>query len=296
MNNYQDHPLIGAVDIDSAMNMLWSFYKKYFIGLYLISVVMSLLTSLFTVKMNMGALQSTTDPSEMLELMKGMAGPYMLMILISLVIGVLLHSWVMEKPMSAADFAPAVLKRSLVAMIPYLITMTIFIIIAFVATTIGLVLLVLPGLFAIFYFATIMLFAMPVTLMETRNPFTVISRSFTLAHKNLWPNLGWTAVVILITLVITLAISALIMLPFSGSFIKSLTNPEEVSSMLELSRNPLYIGFTTLTSSLIIPVMPIFAFILYFRNRGDEVAVEISTKTDTTVRVEDLYPKMPKES
>ena len=293
MNNYQNHPLIGAVDLDSAMTMLWSFYKKYFIGLYLISVVMTLLSSIFAAGIDVAALQSTTEPSELLELMKGMAGPYMLIILVSLVIGVLLHAWVMEKPISDGDFVSSLLRKSLIALIPYLAVMIVISIIAVVLITIGLVLLVLPGLFAIFYISTVMIFAMPVTLMESRNPLTVISRSFTLVHKNFWPNIGWVAVVTLIILVISLVIGALVMLPFTGTFIRSMTNPSEVSSMLELSRKPLYIIFSALSTSLITPVLPIFAFILYFRNRGDEVAVEISTETNTAVRVEDLYPKMP---
>ena len=36
MNTYQNHPLAGAVDIDSAFNKLWYFYKKYFLGLYIL--------------------------------------------------------------------------------------------------------------------------------------------------------------------------------------------------------------------------------------------------------------------
>ncbi len=48
MNHYQNHPLAGAIDLDSAMTKLWSFYKKYFIGMYLISVAMALISSLIT--------------------------------------------------------------------------------------------------------------------------------------------------------------------------------------------------------------------------------------------------------
>jgi len=95
--------------------------------------------------------------------------------------------------------------------------------------------------------------------------------------------------------VISLVIGALIMLPFTGSFIRSLTNPGEVSSMLEISRNPLYIVFTALTSSIITPVLPILAFIVYFRNRGDEARAEMAMENDSKVKVEDLYPQMPEE-
>jgi hypothetical protein len=293
MNNYQSHPLAGAADLDSAINKLWSFYKKYFIGLYVISVVLSLSSSLITSGLDLAALQGTTDPNEMLELMKGMAGPYALIMLISLVFGVLLHVWVLEKPMSGPDFLPVLIKRSVVALFPYLAVMIIFTLIAVVLTSIGLILLVLPAFFAIFYIATVMLFALPLTLVESRNPATVVTRSFKLAHSHLWPNMGWVTVVILIVLVASLVIGAIIILPFTGSFIKSITNPEEAGAMLEMSRNPLYIGLSALMTSLVTPVMPILAFILYFRNRGDEVLAEITTDSEPAVRVEDLYPPMP---
>lgn len=296
MNNYQNHPLAGAVDLDSAMTKLWSFYKKYFVGLYLISVIMGLLSSVLTSGIDVATLQSTTDPAEMLEMLKGMAGPYLLIILVSLVVGVLLHTWTLEKPAEDPGFVSSLLKKSLMALIPYMVTMIILTLIAVVLTTVGLILLVLPGLFAIFYISTVMIFAMPVTLIETGNPFTIISRSFTLAHKNLWPNMGWVAVAILLLVVISLALGALIMLPFTGSFIKSITSPGEVSSMLEIAHNPIYIIFSALTSSLITPVLPILAFIIYFRNRGDEAAEVIATENDASVKVEDLYPRMPEES
>ncbi|MBE0677846.1 MAG: hypothetical protein IH592_03690, partial [Bacteroidales bacterium] len=95
MNNYLNHPLAGAADLDSAMIKLWSFYKKYFTGLFIISVVLALISSLITSGLDLAALQGTTDPSEMFEIMKGMAGPYALIMLVSLVFGVLLHAWVL---------------------------------------------------------------------------------------------------------------------------------------------------------------------------------------------------------
>ncbi len=296
MYNYQNHPLTGATDLDSAMTMLWSFYKKYFIGLYLISVVLSVLSSLITAGIDINAFQSTTDPAEMLALLKGMAGPYLMIVLVSLLTGVFLHTWVLEKPKGDPSFVSSLFKMSLTALVPYLAAMFIFSVIAVVLTSVGMMLLILPGLFALFYICTVMMFAMPVTLTETRNPFTVISRSFSLAHRNLWPNMGWVAVIILILVIISLVIGALTTLPFTGSLISSLTNPEEASSMLDLAKNPVYIGITALTSSLVTPVLPILAFILYFRNSNDEEPVTIDSEADSSVKVEDLYPKMPEDN
>ena len=293
MNTYQNHPLAGAVDLDSAFNKLWNFYKKYFVGLYLISVVGSLLSSLFVSGIDLASIQATTDPVEMLEKMKGFAGPYALTILVSLVIGVLLHAWVLEKPAGEPGFITTVLRSALAAIVPYLVAMIIFGILTVLLVSVGLVILVLPGLFAVFYMLTVGLFVMPVTLVETRNPFEMLSRSFRLAHRNLWPNMGWVVVVILIMIVVTMVLGALVMLPFTGSFIKSIANPEEAGAMLEMTRNPVYIGLSALTGGLVTPVMPILAFLLYFRNRAEEVVIEVTTENDNAVRVEDLYPPMP---
>jgi hypothetical protein len=73
MNNYQNHPLAGAVDLDSAMVKLWAFYKKYFLGLYIISVVMALLTGILSSRFDLASFYSvdTTDYTEMLKMMKG---------------------------------------------------------------------------------------------------------------------------------------------------------------------------------------------------------------------------------
>lgn len=295
MNNYQNHPLTGAVDIDSAMTKLWAFYKKYFLGLYLISIVIGLISSLITSDLDFAALQTTTDPNEVLEMMKGMAGPYALLMVVSLIAGIFLHAWVLEKPLGEPDFISTVLKKSLVALVPGLVVMIILLIITTVLTTIGTILLVLPGLFALFYMFTVMLFAIPVILTETRNPITVVTRSFKLAHSHLWPNMAWAVVVALILIVASVVIGAIIMLPFTGTFIRSLTNPEEAAGILELSRNPLYIVISVLGTALVTPVMPILAFILYFRNRGDEVLAEMTTEVEQAVRVEDLYPQMPEK-
>ena len=293
MNTYQNHPLAGAVDLDTAFNKLWYFYKKYFVGLFLISVVGSLLSSLFIAGLDLSSLQATTDPAEMLAKMKGLAVPYALALLVSLVLSVLLHAWVLERPAGEAGFTSVLLKKSLIVLVPYLAAMIFFGVMTVMLVSIGIVLLVLPGLFAIFYMATVGLLVMPVMLTETRNPLEALTRSFRLTHRNLWANMGWVIVVILIIVVVSLVLGAIVMLPFTGSFVRSIANPEEAAAMLEMTRNPVYIGLSSLTGGLVTPVMPILAFLLYFRNRGEEVVAEVTTDNDTTVKVEDLYPPMP---
>jgi hypothetical protein len=195
--------------------------------------------------------------------------------------------------MGQEDTIPKVLKNSLVALVPVFIVVIVFAIAGAMLTTIGLVLLILPGIFAMLYVFTVAIFALPVTLTESRNPGLIISRSFSLAHNKFWPNMAWVIVVALIVIVISMVIGGLIMLPFTGTFIKALSDPGEAASMLEMAKNPLYIGLNALATSLVAPVFPILAFILYFRNSEEVRAFEIKPEEGNTLKVEDLYPKMP---
>jgi hypothetical protein len=293
MHNYQNHPLAGASDLDSAMTKLWDFYKRYFVGMYIISFMLALISAVFSASLDLAAIQTTTDPEEMIKMMKDMIGPYSLIVVVSLIFGVLIHTWILERPLGRENVIATTLRRSIQAFIPYLIVVIVLGIAGSIVTAVGLVLLVLPGLFAVFYVLTIAIFALPVTLVESRNAATVISRSFSLAHRNLWPNMGWVIVVLLIIIVISLVMSSLIMLPFTGSLLRSLTDPAEAGALLEMVKNPVYIVISSLTTALITPVLPILAFILYFRNNAGQPVSVASEEDDNRVKVEDLYPEMP---
>ncbi len=294
MKSYHDHPLTGATDIDSAFNKLWSFYKKYFAGLWLISVAASLLSSLLLSGIDTTSMQGITDPQELIAFLKPYRVPYLLALLVTLLLSLLLHAWILLRPGSSEGYLGELLKVSLTTLIPYMAVMIIVIVSATMLISIGLVLLILPGLFALFYMITVGLFVMPVMLTETTSPLKAFARAFRLTHTRLWPNVGWVTVMILMLVVVAIMISAITMVPFTGSLIRSLGNHEEAATAVELARNPLYIGVSSLTGALVTPVLPILAFILYFRSRGTGEAVTVTESTESQrVRVEDLYPKMP---
>lgn len=295
MNDYQNHPLAGADDLDSAMSKLWAFYKKYFVGMYIISVAMALLSGIITSGFDMSALYSgyTGDPQQLLEMMKGMVVPYSLLLIVTFVFGVFLHAWVLERPLGQENTILKALKNSLIALIPVLIVIIVFGIAGAIMTTIGLVLLVLPGLFAVLYISTVLIFALPVSLIETRNPGLIISRSFGLAHNRFWPNIAWVIVLALIVIVIAIVIGGLTMLPFSGTFMKALADPGDATAMLEMAKNPLYIGISAFATALVTPVFPILAFIMYFSNTKENPADLATPEDENKVKVEDLYPRMP---
>jgi len=153
---------------------------------------------------------------------------------------------------------------------------------------------------------TLFLFFLPVLLVEGTNIGNAISRSFRLAHKGFWSNIGWTAVLILIVLVISLILSMIIMIPFSGSFFKVLADPAEAANVTSFITNPLYIILGALANAIVFPLLPIFGTILYFNGRakeekGTEAETGATPVTDGDdqgeVKVEDLDTKpLPEEN
>jgi len=290
METYTSHPLKGATDLDSSMNMLWEFYKKHFVVLYAISVIAALASSFITSGIDLTALQSTKDPMEMLAIYKEMAVPYLLLLLVSVVFSIIMSAYILDKPVEEQYSFMGSLKKSAVALFPYLCAIIIIGFTGVMLISLGLVLLVLPGIFAAFYLLTVYFFTVPVALIESRNPGFIITRSLHLTHKNLWRNIGWSSVIILIILIVAVVISTLSALPFTGTLIKSISDP---AAGVEMSKNPVHIIISSLTGALITPVIPIMAFILYFRNAENIKPVTTAENYEGPVRVEDLYPKMP---
>jgi hypothetical protein len=85
-----------------------------------------------------------------------------------------------------------------------------------------------------------------------------------------------------------------------------LFNPEEATKMLDMATNPVFIAVSSLAGAVTMPLMPIFALILYFNGKAGEKKSESESgsesgiKTDAgnsanpdegRIRVEDLYAK-----
>lgn len=95
-------------------------------------------------------------------------------------------------------------------------------------------------------------------------------------------------------IIISLIFSSLILLPFSGSLLKSVFNPSTAGSLVDVTSNPLFIILSAAVNALIMPVMPIFACILYFNSiagEGQGQSVSKEEPVSDKVKVEDLYAK-----
>jgi hypothetical protein len=294
MDQFSSHPLYRKHNIDSAMSSLWEFYKKKFLSLFIISLVMSLVMQYASTFVNIKEIQTVTDPMIMLEMLKGYIVPILIISLVNLLFTTILQYYIIYSPLNSEDNILVTLLKSLKYYIPYLIIMVLLALAGVVAIVLGILALVIGVFFSILYLMTLYLFILPIMMVEGANIGNTISRTITLAHRNFWSNIGWVAVFIIILIVVSVIFSGIVLLPFTGNFVKTIMNPEDATNLVDMTTNPLFIILSAVVGALTLPLMPIFACILYFNGKAGEdqgQTVAPVNPENERVRVEDLYAK-----
>ena len=294
MDKFSNHPLYRRHNIDSAMNSIWDFYKKNFVSLFIMSLVMSLAIQYASSMVNMKELSAITDPVLLLEKIKGFMIPILIISLINLLFSTILQYYVIFNPIDPENTVLTSVVRSMKYFIPYLIIMVLLAFAGTIAIILGIFVLIVGAFFAMVYVATIYLFILPVMMVEGLNIGSTITRTITLTHKHFWSNIGWVSIFIIIMLVISVIFSGIILLPFTGSFIKTIVNPEDATKLADVSAKPMFIILSAIVNALTLPLMPIFACILYFNGKAGEEEIQVIptlNAEDNKIRVEDLYAK-----
>lgn len=294
MDQFSSHPLYRKHNIDTAMSSLWEFYRKKFLSLFIMSLVMSFVIQYASTLVNMKELSSITDPMILLEKIKGFLLPILIISLINLLFSTILQYYIIFDPVSSENNIFVSIVKSLKYFIPYLVIMVLLAFAGSIAIILGVFVLIIGAFFAMLYVMTLYLFILPIMMVEGINIGSTISRTIALTHRNFWSNIGWVAVFIIIILVLSVIFSGIILLPFTGSFVKTIINPEDATKLIEVTSNPLYIILSAIVSALILPLMPIFACILYFNAKAGEEQIQPATTINPEnerVRVEDLYAK-----
>jgi len=299
MDNFSTHPLYKIHTIDSAINSLGKFYSKNFLILFITSFVISLGMQLLTLTFNFRELMTITDPMEMLDKLRGMILPIAAVSLVSLLLTCILHYYVIYNPIDSSVNIFTAAYRSLRYYLPYLIIMILFTFMASFAMLLGLIALIIGILFAAVYVVTLYLFILPILMVEGPHIGNALSRTFTLAHRNFWSNIGWVAIFIILLVVISILLSGILLIPFAGKFFSILTNPGEAANAMNIYSNPIFIILSALVNSLYLPFLPIFATILYFNGKAreeDSGVVRSTGDEPDQVKAEDLYaPPKPED-
>ncbi len=264
---FNKHPLAGKNDIDSAFSSGWAFYKRWFLPMYSIAFIMALIVSVITKNIDLSVLQNTTDISEIMGSLKSMMGIYAITVFVSLFFNTLIQYFVVFRPMSD-DFnlADAMVNVLVKYYLPLLIIYVILSLFAIIPILFGALLLFVGIFFALPYVLLFFAMAAPLMMIEGTRIDTSLSRLFKLVHNKFWPNMGWMSVYLVLIIFFSFIVGSLTMLPFTGSLLRSFSDPDAAIKVLEIAGNPAYIILNSLATALTAPVLPIFGLILYFNN------------------------------
>ena len=293
MSQIENHPLYRKHTIDTAINSLWDFYKTRFISLFLISLGMSLAIQYASTFVNLKELQAINDPMVMLEKIKEYLVPIVVILLINLLFSAILQYYIIYNPIDSSATIPGSIFNGFRYYIPFLVIMVILSLVASIAIVLGLLALIIGVFFSMIYVVMLYLFILPILMVEGPNIANTISRTVALGHRNFWSNIGWVAVFIILFIVISLILSGIILIPFTGSFLKSIVNPEEAEGIVDVTTKPLFLILSAVVNAITLPLVPIFACILYFNGRAGEAQAQniITNEPENRIRVEDLYAK-----
>jgi hypothetical protein len=294
MDQIKDHPLYRKHNIDSAMSSLWEFYKTRFLALFLISLVMSIILQYTTILIDIKELQKITDPMLLLEKLRGYIIPLLIFTLVTLFFNNVFHYYILHKPLDTSQNIFKCIYKSLKYFIPYLIMTILLAFVGSIAIALGLLALIIGVFFSLIYVVMICFFILPVMMTEEADIRTTVTRTVALSHRNFWTNIGWTAVFIILYIIISIVLSGIVFIPFAGSFIKTFANPQDTSKIMNLTTDPIFLLLSSVINALTLPLVPVFGYIIYFNGRAREEEVHLhSSGSDTgyKVRIEDLYAK-----
>ena len=272
MTEYKNHPLYKNHTLDSAMDSLWNFYKSHFLVLFLISFIFSLGANMFSITIdteNIMQLAYDEDLTAMRDMMRQIALMMLPVVLITLYGYVFLSVYILQSPEQGNTYGRYFID-SWKYFLTFIIITILFIPVSILALGAGLLALLIGVLFSVVWLVALFAFILPLLMTEGNDISNAILRSFRLLHRHFGSNLGWTAVIIVILLIVSIVISGLALIPFAGTFLQTMANPEEAVDLVEMAKNPVFLVFSSALNALVMPVFPIFAFVLCFNSQARE--------------------------
>jgi hypothetical protein len=269
MEDFRNHPLYKKHTLDSAMDSLWVFYKSHFLVLFLISFVVSLAMQFFAQSLDYDQLMGLTEMNEIMEVYKQLMVAMIPVLALTVFVTVLLNLYVLRSPSEGNKIMRFTL-NSFKYLLTYVIIMILAIPLIIIAMAAGLIALIIGIFFSVIWLVALFAFVLPILMAEGNDITNAITGSFRMLHRNFWSNMGWTAVFVVILVIVSFVMSGLALIPFAGSFLQTLANPDEATHIIQMAKNPIYMLMSAALNSLTLPLFPIFSFILYFNAKARE--------------------------
>ncbi|OFX86773.1 MAG: hypothetical protein A2W99_06840 [Bacteroidetes bacterium GWF2_33_16] len=273
MYDSKKHSLYKQMEVESVISNVFSTYFRNFLPLFIISFVGVFIVQLFIYSTGFYDVLNDFDPA----IVEGNLGFFMklilkMMLIMIVVYGILnafLINYLFVKDIDSNVSFTSILGDSLRKFSVHMVFfMILTMIIIMVGMIFGVIVFVVGMLLAALYLGSVLISGCSVVVVEQKNAFDAIGRSFSLSHKDFWQSLGSFVLFVLIMILISIVLSAVVAIPVVIMFFDKLG---ETGSIFEAFNLKLYdIGIwsaiiNSFVSALIYPLYAIFSLVLYLK-------------------------------
>lgn len=278
MYDLKKHSLYKPMEVDSVISNVFSLYFKTFFPLVIFSFVGVFIIQFFLYSTGYYEIFKTFDPT----MVEGNISFFLKMILkmmvLSLVVYGIMNAFIINylfvKDIDSTASFGSILGDSIRL---YSIHMVFFMLLTVLIIVIGMifgVVVFIVGMFlAALYLGTVLIPGCAVIVVEQKNAFDAIGRSFSLTHNDFWQSLGSFVLFVLIMILISLILSAVIAIPVVIMFFDKLGETGNFFEALNLNLYEIGIWsvlLNSLVSAIVYPLYSIFSFVIYFKLRNTQ--------------------------
>jgi len=272
------------MDFDKVLSSVFSIYIKKFMPLFISSFLGLLLVQMVMYQLGFFELYQVENPEDMmLVFSKLMSKISVLSISYVLIYGVLnafLVNYIFisdnNSSVNLGDILVDTLKKYTVHMIFFII---LSILIVLVGMLVGVFAFVVGMLLAVIYLGAVLIPGGAILVAEEKNAIDTVARTFSLAHKDLWINLGIFVIFILIMILMSIVVNALISIPFVIMFFDNLKETGSIFEAFNFHSYDLGIWLVVINSivaAVVYPIYPILSVVMYSRLKYNEDQKEIN--------------------
>ena len=266
------------MEADTVISNVFNLYLKRFVPLFAFSFIGILIIQTFLYYSGIYELLKNVNPVDIegnvVYFLKLVIKMMVLSILVYSILNSFLINYIFIKDIDPNATPGSILGDSIrkhaIHMVFFLIIATIILVFGM---AFGVVIFVVGMLVAGAYLGTALITGSAVLVVEEKNAFDSIGRSFGLAHKDFWPALGSLVLFILIMILISIIISAIVAIPVVIMFFENWRESGSIFKAFDI--NSYDIGVWTvvlnsIVSALVYPLYSVFSFVLYLKLKYTE--------------------------
>jgi len=266
------------MEVDSIISTVFTIYFKKFFKLFLFTFLTVLLVQYLFYSIGFYEIMKTFDPTYV----EGNLGFFFKLLAKIMVISVLVYGILntflinylfvkeIDPTASVGSILVDSLKKYAIHMIFFLILTTLII---FFGMMFGILVFIIGILIAAIYFGTVLISGCSIIVVEEKNAFEAIGRSFSLTHKDFWQSVGSFVLFILILVFISMVLSAVVAIPVVIMFFGNLSEATNIFEAFNLNLYDLGIWqviLNSVVSAVTFPLYAIFSLVLYFKLKYTE--------------------------